>query len=93
MIENYYYNHDYCINQTTMIAIAAVVCFIKNQQPSSALIILNVIDALTKHFFTLSDIVIRIKKSTIPDWHLSRARLEKTLWKKLLRKKFLLWNR
>ena len=92
MIENYYYNHDYCINQTTMIAIAAVVCFIKNQQPSSALIILNVIDALTKHFFTLSDIVIRIKKS-IPDWHLSRARLEKTLWKKLLRKKFLLWNR
>ena len=76
-----------------MIAIAAVVCFIKNQQPSSALIILNVIDALTKHFFTLSDIVIRIKKSTIPDWHLSRARLEKTLWKKLLRKKFLLWNR
>ena len=93
MIENYYYNHDYCINQTTMIAIAAVVCFIKNQQPSSALIILNVIDALTKHFFTLSDIVIRIKKSTIPDWHLSRARLEKTLWKKLLRKKFLLWDR
>ena len=93
MIENYYYNHDYCINQTTMIAIAAVVCFIKNQQPSSALIILNVIDALTKHFFTLSDILIRIKKSTIPDWHLSRARLEKTLWKKLLRKKFLLWNR
>ena len=49
-----------------MIAIAA------NQQPSSALIILNVIDALTKHFFTLSDIVIRIKKSTIPDWYPSR---------------------
>ena len=72
MIENYYYNHDYCINQTTMIAIAAVVCFIKNQQPSSALIILNVIDALTKHFFTLSDIVIRIKKSTISDWYPSR---------------------
>ena len=27
-------------------------------------------------FFTLSDIVIRIKKSTIPDWHLSRKKYQ-----------------
>ena len=87
---------DYCMNENNNDSYSCGgELYYKSQQPFSALIIFSMMAnyTLLNMFFTLSDIVIRIKKSTIPDWHLSRARLEKTLWKKLLRKKFLLWNR
>ena len=126
---------DYCMNENNNDSYSCGgELYYKSQQPFSALIIFCMMAnyTLLNMFFTLSDIVIRLKKSTIPDWYPSRkskvstmfynsictsssnvdliklgfsatepvwtqscykSTYKATLWNKLLRKKFLLWNR
>ena len=126
---------DYCMNENNNDSYSCGgELYYKSQQPFSALIIFCMMAnyTLLNMFFTLSDIVIKIKKSTIPDWYPSRkskvstmfynsictsssnvdliklgfsatepvwtqscykSTFKATLWNKLLRKKFLLWNR
>ena len=126
---------DYCMNENNNDSYSCGgELYYKSQQPFSALIIFSMMAnyTLLNMFFTLSDIVIRLKKSTIPDWYPSRkskvstmfynsictsssnvdliklgfsatepvwtqscykSTYKATLWNKLLRKKFLLWNR
>ena len=126
---------DYCMNENNNDSYSCGgELYYKSQQPFSALIIFSMMAnyTLLNMFFTLSDIVIRLKKSTIPDWYPIRkskvstmfynsictsssnvdliklgfsatepvwtqscykSTYKATLWNKLLRKKFLLWNR
>ena len=126
---------DYCMNENNNDSYSCGgELYYKSQQPFSALIIFCMMAnyTLLNMFFTLSDIVIRLKKSTIPDWYPSRkskvstmfynsictsssnvdliklgfsatepvwtqscykSTFKATLWNKLLRTKFLLWNR
>ena len=66
---------DYCMNENNNDSYSCGgELYYKSQQPFSALIIFCMMAnyTLLNMFFTLSDIVIRIKKSTIPDWYPSR---------------------
>ena len=63
---------DYCMNENNNDSYSCGgELYYKSQQPFSALIIFCMMAnyTLLNMFFTLSDIVIRIKKSTIPDWY------------------------
>ena len=66
---------DYCMNENNNDSYSCGgELYYKSQQPFSALIIFCMMAnyTLLNMFFTLSDIVIRLKKSTIPDWYPSR---------------------
>ena len=67
---------DYCMNENNNDSYSCGgELYYKSQQPFSALIIFCMMAnyTLLNMFFTLSDIVIRLKKSTIPDWYPSRV--------------------
>ena len=75
---------DYCMNENNNDSYSCGgVLYYKSQQPFSALIIFCMMAnyTLLNMFFTLSDdIVIRLKKSTIPDWYLSRKSKVSTMF-------------
>ena len=74
---------DYCMNENNNDSYSCGgELYYKSQQPFSALIIFCMMAnyTLLNMFFTLSDIVIRLKKSTIPDWYPSRKSKVSTMF-------------
>ena len=74
---------DYCMNENNNDSYSCGgVLYYKSQQPFSALIIFCMMAnyTLLNMFFTLSDIVIRLKKWTILDWYPSRKSKVSTMF-------------
>ena len=74
---------DYCMNENNNDSYSCGgELYYKSQQPFSALIIFCMMAnyTLLNMFFTLSDIVIRLKKSTITDWYPSRKSKVSTMF-------------